>query len=208
MHLPSITHLTGILPLSNFPPGFIPPPPTSLACTCPLLSPLRTQMGRLLPVLLLPSGSTFSVHRPPLRDGSKSHTSGNKALRVKGLVVPRLHLWVWLPLLLTTPLPHPHANNSPLPYKALASKSKHKGDRLAICCLSSARSLRSSSPTWSHKPFFDCPPPAFPSPPSLDSSLPPLFKHVTPLLHLLMHHICLPPYFHFPVVSLSFLSTY
>jgi len=85
-------------------------------------------MGQLLLVLSLPSGFTFSVHRPPSRDGSKSLALAVKASRVKGPAVPRPRLWVQLPLLPTMPSPHPHAANSPPPYKALASESVPKGN--------------------------------------------------------------------------------
>ena len=88
----------------------------------------------------------FGAQATPSRDGNKSHASGKKASQVKGPAGPRLHLWVWLPLPLIMPLPHPHPANSPLPHKALASESMPKGDRPAVCCLSSARSPRSSSP--------------------------------------------------------------
>ena len=72
MCLPSTTPLLGILPSLNSPLGFVPPPPTPLVRTCPSLSPSRTQTGRLLLVSSLVSGYTFSVRRPPSRDGSKN----------------------------------------------------------------------------------------------------------------------------------------
>jgi len=143
---PSITRLTGILQLPNSPSGFAPPPLTSLAHTRPSLSRSRTLTGRLLLALLLPSGFTFSVRRPPSRDGSKSLASVVKASRVKGPAVPRPHLWVQLPLLPIMLSPHPHVANLPPPRKALASESVPKGNRSAVHCLSSARSPRSSSP--------------------------------------------------------------
>jgi len=145
VHSPLITHPTGILPSLNSHLGFVPPSPTSLAHTYPSLSHLRTQTGQLLLVSLPPSGFTFSAYRPLSRDRSKSPISVVKASQVKGLVVSRLHLQVWPPLLPTILLPHPHTANSPPPCKALASESMLKGNRLATHCLSSARSLRSSS---------------------------------------------------------------
>jgi len=146
MHSPSITRLTGVSPLPNSRPGFVPPSHTSPACTCPLSSHLRTQTDRLLLVWSLLSGSTFLVHRPPSRDGSKSLASAIKASQVKGLAVPRVRLQAQPPQLPTMLPPHLHAANSPPPSPALASESMHKGDRSAARCLSSARSPRSSSP--------------------------------------------------------------
>jgi len=144
----------------------------------------------------------FSVHRPPSRDRSKSLTLVTKASWVKGLTVPRTCLWVWPPLLPIIPLPHPHATNSPPPRKALASESVPKGDRSAMCYLSSARSPRSSSPNRvvSHSQLSS----PLSSPPYCPWTVPlhPLFfEHNVPFCN--SHAWYFPPsYLYLPVVAL------
>jgi len=149
-------------------------------------------MGQLLPVLLLLSGFTFSVCRPPSKDGSKSLVLVAKASQVKGPAVPRMRLQVQPPLLLIIPLPHPHTANSPLPHKALASKSMHKGNKSAMYCLSLVRSPRSSGFPWRSEPFSTTLHPAFPFPtfPGQFPS-PPIRACRTPFAPLHVSH--LPP---------------